>query len=141
MSRSKRSAAPPPEFFFDRSLGKVVAHELRARGWTVHLIADHYPNDAQHVPDEVWLEEGAGRGWFLLSKDEAIKRRDHEAVAVGDSLLFVLSRQDWTADEMVGVCDHHRHRIEQRIRRGVPGVYIVSRTAVTKYERPAGRSR
>lgn len=114
-----------------------MARELRARGWIIHLIADHYPNDAQDIDDEVWLSEGASRGWFLLSKDEAIKRRDDEAAAVGSSLLFVLSNQQLRADEMVAVLDHHRHRIEQRIRRGVPGVYVVSRAEVQK--RPRSR--
>ncbi len=137
MRRLKPSAAPQPEFFCDRSLGRVVARELRARGWIIHLIADHYPNDAQDIDDEVWLSEGASRGWFLLSKDEAIKRRDDEAAAVGSSLLFVLSNQQLRADEMVAVLDHHRHRIEQRIRRGVPGVYVVSRAEVQK--RPRSR--
>lgn len=136
MSRSRQSAAPPPEFFCDRSLGRIVAGELRARGWTVHLVADYYGNDAQHVLDEVWLSEGARKGWFLLSKDAAIKRRDSEAAAVGSSLLFVLSRQNWTAREMVDILDGHRDRIERHIRRGKPGVYVVTRDAVTKYERP-----
>ncbi|WUM92928.1 hypothetical protein OG905_22350 [Streptomyces sp. NBC_00322] len=33
----------PPEFFLDRNLGRRVAEELRARGWTVHCIADVFP--------------------------------------------------------------------------------------------------
>lgn len=139
MSRSKRSAAPLPEFFCDRSLGRVVARELRERGWILHLIADHYGNDAQDVIDEDWLSEGASRGWCLLSKDAAIRRRDSEAAAVGDSLLFVLSRQDWTAAEMVEIIDAHRGRIERHIRKGQPGIYVVSRSTVKRYERPHGR--
>lgn len=136
MSRSRRSAAQQPEFFFDRSLGKVVAQELRARGWIIHLIADHYPGDAQMVADGVWVAEGARRGWCLLTKDQAIRRRDNEAAAVGTTLLFTLSSQQLTAAEMVDIIDGHRHRIEQRIRKGVPGIYVVSRRSVVKYERP-----
>lgn len=136
MSRSKRSAAPQPEFFFDRSLGKVVAQELRARGWIIHLIADHYPDDAQTVEDWVWVTEGARRGWCLLTKDQAIRRRDDEATAVGTTLLFTLSNQQLTAAEMVDLIDGQRHRIEQRIRKGAPGIYVVSRRSVVKYTRP-----
>lgn len=137
MSRSKRSAAPQPEFFFDRSLGKGVARELRARGWIIHLIADVYPDDAQHIADEVWIAEGAARGWHLLTKDQAIRRRDTQSAAVGGVLLFTLSNQSQTMEQMVEVFDHHRHRIEQRIRKGAPGIYIVSRREVVKYIRPS----
>ena len=37
----------PPEFFLDRNLGRLVAEELRARGWAVHRIVDVFPADAQ----------------------------------------------------------------------------------------------
>lgn len=40
----------PLEFFFDRSLGRKSAQMLRANGWIVHLIADHYPDDGNTSP-------------------------------------------------------------------------------------------
>lgn len=49
------SSAERPEFFLDRSLGKKTASGLREAGYVVHLVADHYPNDAEDVPDEDWI--------------------------------------------------------------------------------------
>jgi PIN like domain len=67
------SFAKPPEFFFDRSLGKASAAHLRNHGWIVHLIADHYDGDAEDVADEEWIAEGCSRGWLLLTKDKKIR--------------------------------------------------------------------
>jgi hypothetical protein len=57
------SSAALPEFFFDRSLGKITATRLRDAGYTVHLIADFYEADATKIPDEQWITEGCRRGW------------------------------------------------------------------------------
>jgi hypothetical protein len=33
--------------------------------------ADHFPNDAQDVPDEEWMRFGLRRDWYPLHKDWA----------------------------------------------------------------------
>jgi hypothetical protein len=84
------SSAGQPEFFLDRSLGKTTASKLREAGYVVHLIADHYPNDADEVPDEHWIAEGSARGWVLLTKDKRIRYRAAELEALQEGHLFCL---------------------------------------------------
>lgn len=67
------SSAERPEFFLDRSLGKTTASRLREAGFVIHLIADHYPDDASDIPDEEWIAEGCSNGWVLLTKDKRIR--------------------------------------------------------------------
>ncbi|MFF5175971.1 hypothetical protein ACFY3U_25555 [Micromonospora sp. NPDC000089] len=69
MTRSKRSSGSPPEFFADRCLGKGAPRLLISRGWLIHVIGDHFPDDAQHVSDPNWIEYGLSRGWALLTQD------------------------------------------------------------------------
>lgn len=64
----------PPRFFVDRSLGRVVVPRmLRAVGWNLVTLADHYgvPAD-ERVTDVEWIEEAAKRGWPVLMKDKKI---------------------------------------------------------------------
>ena len=55
---SKTSAGLRPDYFVDRSLGRLTAEQLRADGWRLHLIADHYPDDAENISDPEWIAEG-----------------------------------------------------------------------------------
>ena len=80
------SSAERPEFFLDRSLGKKTASGLREAGYVVHLVADHYPNDA----DEDWIAEGCSRGWILLTKDKRIRYRAAVLEALQEGHLFCL---------------------------------------------------
>lgn len=80
-----------PEFFFDRSLGKLSAHRLREEGHVIHLIAEYYPDDAQGIADADWIAEGCARGWVLLTKDRRIRYRAGELAALNDGFLFCLS--------------------------------------------------
>lgn len=133
MPRSKRSAARQPEFFFDRCLGKVVAKGLRDRGWIIYVLADIYPHDGQHVEDVTWMREGIGRGWALLTKDTAIRRRPDEWQAAAGGHLFMLSNGNMTAAAMINQIDGHRPRIERHIRRSAPGIYVMNATGVREH--------
>jgi hypothetical protein len=94
------SSDRPPEFFFDRSLGKASANRLRAFGWVVHLIADFYEKDAEDIPDEEWITEGCKRGWILLTKDKKIRYRSHELEALEEGHLFCLASGNLGLDDM-----------------------------------------
>jgi hypothetical protein len=94
------SSDRPPEFFFDRNLGKTSARLLREHGWTVHLIADFYPDDASDVGDEEWIFEGCRRGWILLTKDKKIRYRTKELAALRDGHLFCLASGNLDLQEM-----------------------------------------
>ena len=105
MSRSKRSAEPPapPEFCVDRNLGRTVPARLAELGWKVHLIAEVFPNDAQEIPDEEWVEYALAHGWVPLCKDGRIKGRRHERAPLEGhkAVLFYLDNQQLRIDEMV----------------------------------------
>ena len=45
---------------------------LRDRGWRIHLVTDHFPNDAQDISDPAWLKFGLEQGWDALTKDDRI---------------------------------------------------------------------
>lgn len=94
------SSARPPEYFFDRSLGKASATRLRDRGWIIHLIADFYRDDAADVADEEWIAEGCSRGWMLLTKDKKIRYRASELSALETGHLFCLASGNLGLDDM-----------------------------------------
>jgi hypothetical protein len=95
----------PLRFFLDRSLGrKAVPQALRADGWDIVTLAEHYgvPADEQ-VADVDWIEEAAGRGWPILMKDKRIRHRPAEidAVVGHKARCFVITRGDLSSAEMV----------------------------------------
>lgn len=83
------------EFFIDRSLGRhQVPQALREAGLTVYTMAEVYVEQAgQRLKDEVWLEEVGRRGWVVLMKDDAIRRRpaEREALIAGAVRAFCLT--------------------------------------------------
>lgn len=94
------SSAERPEFFLDRSLGRITAARLREAGYVVHLIADHYPDDAIEVPDEQWIAAGCANGWVLLTKDKRIRYRAKELEALQEGHLFCLASGNLDIDGM-----------------------------------------
>lgn len=84
LKKRSASSAKPPEggelgrvtFFVDRSLGsRFVPDALRAAGARVEIHDAHFSLDAEDVD---WLSTAGARGWVVLSKVEAIRRRSHE---------------------------------------------------------------
>jgi hypothetical protein len=123
--------SPPeqqPRFFLDRSLGrKAVPEALRANGWDVVTLAEHYgmPADEQ-VADTEWIEEAAKRGWPILMKDKRIRHRQAEidAVVAHAARCFVITRGDLPSDEMVARFTANKAAIHGAAAR--PGPYIFS---------------
>ena len=91
---------PQPEFFFERSLGKLTAGILRSEGWTVHLIHEHFEHNGEHTPDEEWIEFGCSRGWICLTKDKKIRYRAHEIGALSGGHIFCLTDGNLDVREM-----------------------------------------
>jgi PIN like domain len=88
----------PPRFFLDRSLGrKAVPDALRANGWDIITLSEHYgmPADEQ-VADTDWIEEAAKRRWPILMKDKRIRHRQAETTTVIEhkARCFVITRGD-----------------------------------------------
>jgi PIN like domain len=113
------------EFFIDRSLGKSIAHGLRRVGLTVHTMASVYgERRAQRLADEVWLRDVGARGWVVLTKDDAIRRRPAERDALIDAgvRVFCLTTAQLRGEEQVERFAENRNRILARARE--PGPYI-----------------
>lgn len=124
---SKTSAGSRPEYFVDRSLGRLTAEHLRADGWRLHLIADEYPDDAANIPDPEWIAEGCRRGWPLLTKDKAIRYRADELAAIAPgAALFCLTRGDLRVSEMVAAFTLARDRVDRAVTHGGGGFWHVS---------------
>lgn len=118
------SSARRPEFFFDRSLGKITAGRLRDAGHTVHLIAEFYDHDAKDVPDEEWIADGCRRGWTLLTKDKRIRYRSDELAAL-DGRLFCLADGNASIEVMASSFLSAMTRIEHAVQRGGAGFWHV----------------
>lgn len=121
-----------PEFFLDRSLGKLVAQQLRDGGWIIHRIADHYADDAQNVPDEEWIEEGISRGWSLLTKDRRIRYRAWERSALTHGVMFRLSNGNLSITQMVRWFENSRTRIWDVTSHAGPEIWVVYENEVIK---------
>jgi hypothetical protein len=121
------SSAERPEFFLDRSLGKTTAARLREAGYVVHLIADHYPDDASEVPDEEWIAEGCSHGWVLLTKDKRIRYRADELEALQEGHLFCLVNGNLDIDGMTQAFLHALPKIERVAREDPVGFWHVYR--------------
>lgn len=125
---------PEPGFFLDRWLGRRVAENLRSLGWAIHHAVDHFPNDAQDVPDEDRLRYGLDRGWSPICKDGRIKGRQVERAPVEDhrAVLFYLDNQRLVVDEMV----HRIHRAQRAIYRvvaqGGPRAYAIGANGIRR---------
>jgi hypothetical protein len=111
-------ATPPPLFAIDRCLGKQTPGQLADQGWRVALITDIYPEDAQRVADEDWLQWAGQNADAALTKDDAIRRSPWFVRATIP--VFCLSRQDLTIETMVSLFAHNQDRIH-RIAASRPG--------------------
>lgn len=115
-------------FFLDRSLGRQrLAAYLRQQGLRVEVHDDHFLPDAR---DEEWLRSVGSRGWVVISKDSRIRYRPLEiAMLIRHGVrAFVLTRGDWTADEMAEAILKALPRISTILRRHRKGfVATISR--------------
>lgn len=99
---------PPglPDLFLDRSLGRrQVPDILRAAGLRLHTLAEVYgiPAD-ERMEDVEWLARAGDEGWAVLMKDEPIRYRPAERVAViaHGVRAFCLSSGNLRAAAMAG---------------------------------------
>jgi hypothetical protein len=109
-----------------------VAEGLADLGWLVHRAADHFPDDAQDVEDEVWLAFGLGRGWSPPCKDGRIKGRHAERAPLEayGGVLFYLDNQRLLVVEMVTRIHRCQHSIHRAVERGGPRAYAIGETDI-----------
>lgn len=119
---------PQVEFFVDRSLGKSIAVRLRSVGLTVHTMAEVYGEKrAQRLPDRVWLRDVGRKGWVVLTKDDAIRRRPAERDALTDAKVqvFCLTNAQLRGHEQADLFVENRHRMFQQATKQGPFIYGV----------------
>jgi PIN like domain len=133
---SSKQPERTPEFFFDRGLGKNLAFRLIDLGWSIHRIADYFPNDAADVSDPDWMDFGLKRRWFPFHKDGRIRGNPSERRPIErhKSPMFYLDNQQLSIDEMVRRIHMNQSKIYllARRRRGVPACYAVNDQGVHK---------
>jgi len=93
-----------PVVFVDRSLGRIqVPALLRAAGIELVTLAEHYGMPADEaVEDVTWLADSAQRGWVAFMKDERIRRRPAERLAVEENRArcFCVTNMNLPSSEM-----------------------------------------
>lgn len=116
-----------PDFFIDRSLGRITVPQLlREAGLTVITLAERYgiPAD-ESVTDEEWLAESGRRGEAVLTKDGRVRYNVAEKAAIHRHLVkcFCLVRQDLPAREMADRFLRNLARIATACRDAGPFLY------------------
>lgn len=84
-------------FFVDNNLSVNLARGMRAFGEDVDHLQDHFPDDC---PDAEWLKYIGDNDYFLITRDDAIRRNPAELSAfksygVGAFFLGGKNRTRW----------------------------------------------
>lgn len=125
---------PGPHFFVDRSLGrKQVPVALRAAGWDLVTLAEHYGIPADEAVEDVeWLELAGQSRWPVLMKDERIRYRPAERAAViaHGVRAFYLTSGNLSGAQMAELLVTNQNAIWLRAEGDEPGLFAVSRGGV-----------
>lgn len=117
-------------FFVDRSLGRIrVPGLLRASGWSLTTLAEHYGIPADEtIQDVEWLALSGSRGWHVLMKDDRIRRRPAEIAALKAAGVhaFCLANANLRTDDQVNLLLAMESRIVRRCMERGPTLDIVT---------------
>jgi hypothetical protein len=82
---------------------------------------------AQLLPDEVWLRDAGEKGWVVLTKDDAIRRRpaERDAMIAAAARVFCLTTARLRGTEQTERFVANRHRILRQSRKAGPYIYGV----------------
>jgi uncharacterized protein with PIN domain len=123
------------EFFVDRSLGKSIVLGMRAAGLRIYSMADIYgERRAQRLSDEEWLKDAGAKGWVVLTKDRAIRRRPNERDALMGAgvRVFCLTSADLRGAEQLARLEENLERIVQLAEQPGPYIYGVYASEVRR---------
>jgi hypothetical protein len=118
-------------FFTDECLGRSVGEALRAIGVKVELYTDHF---SPGVPDVDWLPVVGEKGWVVITKDKAIRRKpwEREKVLASRVQMFTLPNGNMTGEQMGKVVVESRLRMARFLHKHTgPFIANVSQTEVT----------
>jgi hypothetical protein len=115
----------PPEaliYYLDANLdGPELVKRLRDGGMPCQPHRDHFAPDAR---DDAWIPEIAARGWVIVTRDFAIKRRpnEREAWSSARARAIMIRGERLSADDMAKLllAAHAHGRLDN---------YIAKRTA------------
>lgn len=118
-----------PTLFLDRSVGRIqLPALLRAAGIELVTLAEHYgmPDD-EKVEDTTWLRDTAALGWACVMKDEKIRRRPAEKLAVrrNSARVFYFTRGDLIAQLMAERIMANIEDIAEACLEGGPFAYVL----------------
>ncbi len=120
---------PQPKFFLDRSLGRIaVPSRLRAAGWDLVTLAEHYGTPAdEQIADVQWIHDASTHVWPILMKDKRIRyrRAEIDAVVQHEAQCFVITRGDLTSAEMADRFQASKRPIYEAVNGPGPYIYAV----------------
>lgn len=121
---SSTSKQPEPvTFFLDESLDSLsLVTALREAGALVERLTDHFPRGTF---DEIWLTEAGRRGWVVLTRDQRIRYRYLERLALQTARVraFVFTGGNVTGSETGAILAGALNRLT-RIAQADPGPFI-----------------
>lgn len=91
---SSNSLVPRDTFFFDNCLSPQIVEGLKLFGEDVEHLRNSFAAD---TPDTIWIPEVAKRGWILITRDKAIRKKPLELEALtrsGLSTFIFLQKRD-----------------------------------------------
>jgi hypothetical protein len=103
----------------------------------VHIISDHFPDDARDISDPEWVEYGLQHGWSLLTQDERISTQ----VAVKALLrqyrgcIHCLDSANLSARAKADRFEAHRRVIYQHARDRKVGFFLVHESGPPRRKR------
>lgn len=124
-----------PEFFVDRSLGRIqVPVALRAVGWVLRTHFEAFGARDERVPDAEWLEMCGREDLPILSKDRRLRYRPQEIAAIRrhNVRAFVLTQGSLRAAEQVARLEANRAAIESACEARGPFVYAVHKDRIVR---------
>ena len=106
-------------FLIDENLGQPLAHGMKAFGEDVVHLRDHFPPGTS---DEVVLAKLGEDGWFLITRDDRIRRRPGELAALKEHGVgaFFLGGKGLGRCDLIRQLVRNWHRIKDHAERRSP---------------------
>lgn len=122
------SPKPPDErvYYLDANLdGPELVKRLRSGGLPCEPHRDHFPSDAR---DEEWIPPIAARGWIIVTRDFAIKRRpnEREAWSSAGATVVMIRGEKLSAEDMAKMLlgAHAQGRLDNYIAKRSPPMIL-----------------
>jgi hypothetical protein len=105
----------------------------------VHVIGDHFPDDAEDVGDPEWIEYGLRRNWSLLTQDERISTQPvvRELLIRYHGCVHCLDSANLSAAAKAGRFEAHRRAIHQHVLDRRVGFFVVREVGPPRRKRMA----